>query len=240
MTRRDGRRPGQLRPVTLQRNYTKHAEGAVLAAFGDTKVLCTATVDETVPPWLRDSGRGWVTGEYAMLPRSTSTRVHRDAAKKGRAQEISRLIGRSLRCAVNLEALGPRQIILDCDVLQADGGTRTAAITGAYVALHDALARLVSDSKLPDLPLLGQCAAVSLGLVRGEMLLDLAYDEDAAADVDLNLVMMSDGRIVEVQASAEGIPFTQDQLQRMLGLGAQGIQELFEAQRMSIAEIPSP
>lgn len=236
MTRRDGRKNGDLRPVTIQRNYTMHAEGAVLASFGATKVICTATVDETVPPWLRDSGRGWVTAEYAMLPRSTSTRNNRDSAKKGRAQEISRLIGRSLRAAVDLEALGPRQVILDCDVLQADGGTRTAAITGAYVALHDALARVVHEGKLNALPLHGQCAAVSLGIVGGEILLDLAYDEDAAADVDLNLVMMDDGRIVEVQASAEGVPFTHAQLDAMIQLGTQGIQQLFEMQQTSLSE----
>lgn len=236
MTRRDGRRPDQLRPVQLQRNFTVHAEGSVLAAFGDTKVICTATVDETVPPWLRDSGQGWVTAEYAMLPRSTATRVNRDSAKKGRAQEISRLIGRSLRCAVDLDALGPRQIVVDCDVLQADGGTRTAAITGAFVALHDALSGLVSRGRIAALPLVGECAAVSVGIVGEDILLDLAYDEDVAADVDLNLVMMSDGRIVEVQASAEGVPFSQPQLQTMLDMGAKGIQELLRAQRAALSE----
>jgi ribonuclease PH len=231
MTRRDGRAPDAMRPVTLQRHYTKHAEGSVLAAFGDTKVICTATVDETVPPWLRDSGRGWVTAEYAMLPRSTNTRVPRDASKKGRAQEISRLIGRSLRCAVDMSSLGPRQILIDCDVIQADGGTRTAAITGAFVALHDALSGLVRAGKLSELPLLGGCAAVSVGVVDEEILLDLAYDEDSRAEVDLNLVMLSDGRMIEVQASAEGLPFTAAQMDRMLELGAQGVRVLFDAQR---------
>lgn len=236
MTRRDGRRHDQLRPITLVRHFTKHAEGSVLVAFGHTRVLCTATVDETVPPWLRDSGRGWVTAEYAMLPRSTSTRVPRDAVTKGRAQEISRLIGRSLRSVVDLDAMGQRQIILDCDVLQADGGTRTAAITGAYVALHDAFSGLVARGRIDRLPLIGQCAAVSLGLVDGQILLDLAYDEDAAADVDLNLVMISDGRIIEVQASAEGHPFTYDQMQRMIALGTQGLNETFDVQRTALAE----
>ena len=231
MTRRDGRAPDAMRPVTLQRHYTKHAEGSVLAAFGDTKVICTATVDETVPPWLRDSGRGWVTAEYAMLPRSTNTRVPRDASKKGRAQEISRLIGRSLRCAVDLDLLGPRQILIDCDVIQADGGTRTAAITGAFVALHDALSGLVQAGKLSKLPLLGECAAVSVGVVDEEIVLDLAYDEDSRAEVDLNLVMLSDGRMIEVQASAEGLPFTAAQMDRMLELGARGVRVLFDAQR---------
>ncbi len=231
MTRRDGRAPDAMRRVTLQRHYTKHAEGSVLASFGDTKVICTATVDETVPPWLRDSGRGWVTAEYAMLPRSTNTRVPRDASKKGRAQEISRLIGRSLRCAVDLDLLGPRQILIDCDVIQADGGTRTAAITGAFVALHDALSGLVQAGKLSKLPLLGECAAVSVGVVDEEIVLDLAYDEDSRAEVDLNLVMLSDGRMIEVQASAEGLPFTAAQMDRMLELGARGVRVLFDAQR---------
>jgi ribonuclease PH len=235
MRRHDGRASGELRAISLERHFTKHAEGAVLAAFGETKVLCTATVDESVPPWLRDSKRGWVTAEYAMLPRATSTRVTRDSNTKGRAQEISRLIGRALRCAIDLSLLGPRQIILDCDVLQADGGTRTAAITGAFVALHDALTPMVAAGKLERLPLLGQCAAVSLGIVHEEILLDLDYSEDFAADVDLNLVMLDNGRIVEVQASAEGRPFTSAQLQRMLDLGAQGIDSLFALQREAFA-----
>ena len=220
-----------LRPITLERNYTMHAAGSVLTAFGNTKVLCTASIEDKVPPWLRESGRGWVTAEYGMLPGSGNQRIPRDAAKKGRALEISRLIGRSLRAVVDLEALGPIQITLDCDVLQADGGTRTAAITGAYVALHDALDRVYQDGRIPKIPLTGACAAVSVGVVGETVLLDLDYSEDSQAEVDMNLVMDNQGRYIEVQGSAEGVPFPRETMNAMLDAGTQGIGTLLEAQR---------
>lgn len=225
------RSAGELRPVSLERNYTMHAAGAVLAVFGDTKVLCTASVEDKVPSWLRESGKGWVTAEYAMLPGAGAQRIPREAAKKGRALEISRLIGRSLRAVVDLEALGPQQITIDCDVFQADGGTRTAAITGAYVALHDALTFLHQEGRITTLPLTGACAAVSVGVVGEEVLLDLDYSEDSTAEVDMNLVMDDQHRFIEIQGSAEGEPFAQDKMQAMLDAGAQGIQELIQKQR---------
>lgn len=231
---RSGRAADALRPVTIERGYTKHAEGSVLIAFGDTRVLCTASVEDRVPPWLRDSGRGWVTAEYAMLPRSTHDRTNRDASRKGRAQEISRLIGRSLRAVVDLEALGTRQITLDCDVLQADGGTRTAAITGAYVALEDAIAGLLKSGALDASPLLGQCAAVSVGVLGGETILDLCYEEDSAADVDMNIVMNDQGGFIELQGSAEGTPFPRTAADAMITLAEKGIGELFEHQRAAL------
>lgn len=229
--RPDARANDALRPVHIERGVAKFAEGSALITQGETRVLCTATVDAHVPPFLRESKTGWVTAEYAMLPRATGERVQRDAVRKGRALEISRLIGRSLRCVVDLELLGERQIILDCDVLQADGSTRTAAITGAYIALHDAVHRLVSQGVIERTPLLGQCAALSIGVVEGEIRLDLCYEEDVAADVDMNLVMRSDGGIIEIQASAEGDAFTRDMLANMLDLGEQGIRALFDVQR---------
>lgn len=225
---------GALRPVTIERGFTKYAEGSALTAFGDTRVLCTATVEDRVPPFLAGKGSGWVTAEYNMLPRSTHERVNRAAAQKGRAQEISRLIGRSLRCVVDLDALGERQIILDCDVLQADGGTRTAAITGAYVALHDAISHAIQHGLIPRSPLLGQCAAVSVGLVEGELRLDLCYEEDAAADVDMNVVMRSDGRFIEVQGCAEGDAFPRELVDAMLDLAEAGNRRLFEVQRHAL------
>jgi ribonuclease PH len=231
---RSGRAADALRPVTIERGYTKHAEGSVLIAFGDTRVLCTASVEDRVPPWLRDSGRGWVTAEYAMLPRSTHDRTHRDASRKGRAQEISRLIGRSLRAVVDLAALGTRQITLDCDVLQADGGTRTAAITGAYVALEDAVAGLLKSGGLDASPLLGQCAAVSVGVLGDETILDLCYEEDSAADVDMNIVMNDKGGFIEIQGSAEGTPFPRTAADAMITLAEKGIGELFEHQRAAL------
>lgn len=234
MIRKDGRENTALRPVRFERDFTRFAEGSVLVSFGETRVLCTATVENSIPLFLRDSGTGWVTAEYAMLPRSTASRVPRDAAKKGRALEISRLIGRSLRCVTDREALGERQILLDCDVLQADGGTRTAAITGAYVALHDAAARLVQAGVLERFPVLGQCAAVSVGIVEGDTRVDLCYEEDAAADVDLNLVMQSQGGFIEVQGSAEGKAFSKAALDTMLELGKAGIEILFAAQREAL------
>jgi ribonuclease PH len=200
-------------------------------AFGDTKVICTASLEENVPPWLREKGSGWVTAEYAMLPGATHSRNNRASAKKGRALEISRLIGRSLRAVVDLDALGPCQITLDCDVIQADGGTRTAAITGAYVALHDALQTMIGQDKLAANPLIGACAAISIGIVDGTALLDLCYEEDVVAEVDLNLIMNGNSEYIEVQGCAEGKPFHHDALLSMLDLGAQGIRELIGKQK---------
>ncbi|HOJ32494.1 MAG TPA: ribonuclease PH [Candidatus Hydrogenedentes bacterium] len=229
--RPDHRSNEEMRPVHIERGVAKYAEGSALISLGDTRVLCTATVDEHVPPFLKDSGTGWVTAEYAMLPRSAGERIQRDSVKKGRALEISRLIGRSLRAVVDLELLGERQIIIDCDVLQADGSTRTAAITGSYVALKDAMSRLVRSGVIGREPLLGQCAAVSVGVVQGEIRLDLCYEEDVVADVDMNLVMRSDGMFIEVQCTAEGDAFSREMLQRMLDLGEKGIAKLFDIQR---------
>jgi len=223
-----------LRPVTITRNFTKFAEGSVCMAFGDTHVICTATVDAQVPPFLRDKGRGWVTAEYAMLPRCTPERIVRDSVKRGRAMEISRFIGRSLRAVTDLVALGERQIIIDCDVLQADGGTRTAAITGSYVALHDAIGSLLTRGILTASPLTGACAAVSVGIVGGEVLVDLCYEEDAHADVDLNLVMDDRNRIIEIQGCSEGAPFDRGLLDAMLDAGQAAVGELLQAQRKAI------
>ncbi|MBI4559311.1 MAG: ribonuclease PH [Candidatus Hydrogenedentes bacterium] len=228
--RPDGRGNDKLRSVSIERNYIRHAEGSALIAFGATKVLCTATVDERIPPFLKDRRQGWVTAEYAMLPRSSQERVPRDAVKKGRSLEISRFIGRSLRAVVDRTALGERQILVDCDVIQADGGTRTASVTGAYIALHDALQHLRTQGKIETLPLLGQCAAVSLGIIEGEPRLDLCYEEDAVAEVDMNLVMRSDRTIIEVQGSAEGKPFDRSMLDELIDLGEKGMRKLFALQ----------
>ncbi len=235
--RPDHRENNQLRDVHIERGVSKYAEGSALISFGDTRVLCAATVDEHVPPFLKDTGTGWVTAEYAMLPRSAGERVQRDSAKKGRALEISRLIGRSLRAVMDLELLGERQIILDCDVIQADGGTRTAAITGAYVALHDAVQTLVTRGVIGRSPLMGQCAAVSVGVVHGDVLVDLCYEEDVAADVDMNLVMRNDGALIEVQSSAEGDAFSRDMLERMLDMGERAIVKLFEFQQKALSDV---
>lgn len=235
MQRIDGRGPDQLRPVTIQRGFTKHAAGSVLVAFGDTKVICTACLENKVPPFLRDTGRGWVTAEYAMLPGSTNTRSDRDANKKGRAQEISRLIGRSLRAVVDMDRMGPCTVTLDCDVLQADGGTRTAAITGAYVALHDALYRQVQQGQLESVPMSGACAAVSVGIFEGAPLLDLCYAEDSEAEVDMNIIMDSNGQFIEVQGCAERGAFSRPQMDAMLSLAEKGIHELLDAQREALA-----
>jgi ribonuclease PH len=232
--RPDGRAADALRSVEIVRQYTKFAEGSVHISFGETKVLCTATVEDRIPPFLKDTGKGWVTAEYGMLPRSSHDRISRDAVKKGRAMEISRLIGRSLRCVADLAALGERQIVIDCDVIQADGGTRTASITGAFVALHDALSLLVQRGTLPRLPLLGQCAAVSVGVVHGDPRLDLCYAEDSIADVDMNLVMRDDGTFVEIQGSAEGASFSRATMDRLLAIGEKGMHELFARQRASL------
>ena len=235
--RKDGRAVDQLRPLTITTDFTKWAEGSVLCAFGDTQVLCNATLEERVPPWLKDQGRGWITAEYAMLPRSTDRRMQREAVAGkigGRTHEISRLIGRSLRAAVDLAALGERTLTLDCDVLQADGGTRTAAITGAWVALALAVRRLTKGGKTSRSPVRRHVAAVSLGVMGSEVLLDLNYQEDQDADTDLNLVMTGEGGIVEVQGTAEGEPFTKAQLDQMLEIGGRGIAELVAAQKAAL------
>jgi len=233
-----GRQPNQLRDVRITRHYTRHAEGSVLVEFGDTRVLCTASVEESVPPFMRGKGEGWVTAEYGMLPRATHTRSAREAAKvkqSGRTQEIQRLIGRSLRAITDFKALGERQITLDCDVLQADGGTRTASITGACVALHDAVASLQAAGKLTVNPLRDFVAAVSVGLVDGVPLLDLDYPEDSGCDTDMNVVMTGSGGIVEVQGTAEGTPFTRAELDSLLQLAQDGIGRLVEQQRAALA-----
>ncbi|GIX48301.1 MAG: ribonuclease PH [Candidatus Tectimicrobiota bacterium] len=235
--RADGRRHDELRPVTITPGVNKYAEGSALIAMGDTRVLCTASVEETVPPFLRDTGSGWVTAEYAMLPRATATRSAREATRGrlgGRTQEIQRLIGRSLRAVVDLAQLGERTIYLDCDVLQADGGTRTAAITGAYVALHLALQRLVTQGLLSALPLRDSVAAVSVGIVAGEIYLDLSYDEDVAAEVDMNVVMTGSGALVEIQGTAEKRPFDEAQLLQMLSLARRGLAQLTAVQRAAL------
>lgn len=236
--RHDQRRPDQLREVRLTRHFTKHAEGSVLVEFGDTRVLCNASVNERVPGWLRGSGQGWVTAEYGMLPRATGSRSDREAARGkqgGRTLEIQRLIGRSLRAVVDLEGLGERSIILDCDVLQADGGTRTASITGAWVALSDAINGLLDSGKLRRDPLRGQVAAVSTGIVDGEAVLDLDYHEDSGAETDLNVVMNDGGGFIEVQGTAEGHAFQRQELDRMLDLAATGIRELNDIQNRALA-----
>lgn len=232
--RNDGRSAAALRPVKITRNFTKHAEGSVLIEFGDTKVLCTASVEESVPPFLRGKGTGWVTAEYAMLPRATHTRSSREAAKgkqTGRTLEIQRLIGRSLRAVTDLGKLGERSIYIDCDVIQADGGTRTASITGAYVALVDALTTLKVKGLLAEIPLKEAVAAVSVGIVGGEALLDLNYLEDSSAEVDMNFVITSSGRFVEVQGTAEAEPFTSAEMDIMRDLALEGVQQLFAFQR---------
>jgi len=238
MARPSGRKPDQLRPVSFQRGYTRHAEGSVLVAFGDTKVLCTASVEERVPAWKKDKGGGWVTAEYGMLPRATHDRNRREASagkQGGRTLEIQRLIGRALRSIVDLDALGNAQITLDCDVLQADGGTRTAAITGGYVALVDAVAAMQKRNLLKKNPLHGQVAAVSVGIVGGVPVLDLDYAEDVEAETDMNVVMNGAGGFVEVQGTAEGHAFRREELNAMLELAGAGIQQLLAAQREALA-----
>lgn len=238
MNRPSGRAANQLRPITITRHYTKHAEGSVLVEFGDTKVLCTASVASSVPGFLRGTGKGWVTAEYGMLPRSTGSRMDREAAKgkqAGRTIEIQRLIGRSLRAAVDLQALGETSITVDCDVIQADGGTRTAAITGACVALADALNGLVAQGKLAKSPLLCMVGAVSVGIYQGEVVLDLDYPEDSAAETDMNVVMTSLGGFVEVQGTAEAAPFSAEELSSLLAMAKGGIEQLFVFQQASLA-----
>jgi ribonuclease PH len=240
MTRSDGRTADQLRPVVFERGWLEQAEGSTLVSFGRTRVLCTASFSPEVPRWLKGSGKGWVTAEYAMLPRATNTRNQRESVKGklgGRTQEISRLIGRSLRAVVDMEALGENSILIDCDVLQADGGTRTAAITGAYVALVDSLswAREQGYVRAGVEPLRGSVAAVSVGIVSGEPRLDLHYDDDVAADTDMNVVMTGDGRFVEVQGTAEGEPFDRALLDRLLALAGQGCATLADLQSQALA-----
>jgi len=235
--RPSGRAPDQLRKVSLEPGFSRHAEGSCLVKFGDTHVLCTASVDEKVPPWMRNSQRGWVTAEYGMLPRSTHTRTDREAARgkqSGRTQEIQRLIGRALRAVVNLPAMGERQINIDCDVLQADGGTRCASITGAYVALALAAERLRERGRIERSPLTGSVAAVSCGIVDGVPLLDLDYSEDSVAEVDANVVMTGEGGLVEVQATAERTPLSRAHLDDLLALAAGGIAELRRLQEAAV------
>ena len=237
--RSGGRAADALRAVSIRRRYTRHAEGSVLVCFGDTQVLCTASVDEKVPPHKRGSGEGWVTAEYGMLPRATHTRGDREAARgkqSGRTQEIQRLIGRSLRSVFDLAALGERSILIDCDVLQADGGTRTAAITGAFVAAQDAVSWLLTQGRIGASPVRDFVAAVSVGIVQGTPLLDLEYVEDSACDTDMNVVMTAAGGFVEVQGTAEGAPFTREQMDRLLALAQKGIAELVAAQRLALAQ----
>ncbi|MEY8678688.1 ribonuclease PH [Granulimonas faecalis] len=229
--RHDGRAPGDLRPVTLTRNVMKNALGSCMAEFGDTRVLCAATIEDGVPGWRKASRKGWVTAEYAMLPASTSTRSRRETrSRKGRSMEIERLIGRSLRAVVNMQALGEVTVTVDCDVIQADGGTRTASVTGAWVALHDALAEWVRAGRIPRLPLTGQVAAVSMGVVDGRCLLDLDYSEDSRAEVDMNLVGCADGTLVEVQGTGERIAFDRAQLDALLDLGQGAVARLCDLQ----------
>ena len=240
--RPSGRKPDELRAVRITRQFTRHAEGSVLVEFGETRVLCTASVEESVPGFLRGKGQGWVTAEYGMLPRATHTRTAREAAKgkqSGRTQEIQRLIGRSLRAITNLTALGERQITLDCDVLQADGGTRTAAITGACVALHDAIKHLLAAGKLTQNPLRDFVAAVSVGIVGGVAVLDLDYPEDSSCDTDMNVVMTGSGGIVEVQGTAEGPPFSRAELDALLQLAQDGIARLVAAQQAALEALPA-
>jgi ribonuclease PH len=237
LVRADGRAPAALRPVRLTRHYTRHAEGSVLVEFGHTQVICTASVEDKVPPFLKGKGQGWLTAEYGMLPRATHTRGEREAAKgrqSGRTQEIQRLVGRSLRAVVDLSKIGERTLQIDCDVIQADGGTRTASITGAFVAVHDAFSKLKAQGQIADWPIRDFVAAVSVGMHAGEALLDLDYAEDSSCETDMNVVMTGDGRFVEVQGTAEGEPFTEAQMQQMLAYARRGIADLVAAQKRAL------
>jgi len=236
--RPSNRAPDQMRQVTLTSDYTMHAEGSVLVEFGNTKVLCNASVDDRVPPFLRGKGQGWVTAEYGMLPRSTTQRMGREAARGkqgGRTMEIQRLIGRSLRAVVDMEKLGERTITIDCDVIQADGGTRTASITGGYVALAEAIQKLLADGTLEENPLTGSVASISVGIYKGTPILDLDYPEDSNAETDMNVVMTDCGRFIEVQGTAEGHPFSEEEMQQMLALAKKGITELCALQQATLA-----
>ncbi len=239
MPRTDGRANNQMRPVSLETGYSKYAEGSCLAQFGDTVVLCTASVAREIPRWMMGTARGgWVTAEYGMIPRATSERTPRSRSQQsGRTYEIQRLVGRAVRAIVDLPALGERTVTLDCDVLQADGGTRTAAVTGSYVALIEALARLKNEGAVKNIPTFEALAAVSVGVVSGEVMLDLAYSEDSIASVDMNVVMTASGKLVEVQGTAEGAPFTRERLDDMLNVATAGIRQLIEAQREALKEI---
>jgi ribonuclease PH len=242
-TRADGRAPDELRPISFERDFTSMASGSCLVTFGRTQVLCTASIDEDVPRWMKGRGKGWVTAEYSMLPGSSPERIRREVKEgrpSGRTQEIQRLIGRALRAVCDMRLLGERQVIVDCDVLQADGGTRTASICGGYVALHDALSRLVQAKVILEHPLTAFCAAISVGVVGGVPVLDLPYIEDSRAEVDMNVVMTSLGGFVEVQGTAEGAPYSREELDAMLALAEQGIGEIIELQREMVAEPPSP
>ena len=239
MPRSLNRSANQLREVVITRHFTKHAEGSVLIAMGDTKVLCTASIEERVPPHKKGSGEGWVTAEYGMLPRSTNTRSDREAARgkqTGRTQEIQRLIGRSLRCVVDLKKLGERQITLDCDVLQADGGTRCASITGAFVALHDAVSVLLEKGLLKETPITDFIAAISVGIGAAGPLLDLDYVEDSSCETDMNVVMTGSGKFVEIQGTAEGVPFCRADMDALVGLAERGISDLISAQKIALAQ----
>jgi ribonuclease PH len=239
--RPDGRRPDELRDITIERDFTDAAEGSILIRAGRTIVLCTASVDEDVPRWMRGSGKGWVTAEYSMLPGASPERIRREVTKgspSGRTHEIQRLIGRSLRGVCDMVVLGERQVKVDCDVLQADGGTRTASITGGYLALHDALTRLVQSGAIGQHPLTEACAAVSVGIVDGMPVLDLPYAEDSTAEVDMNVVMTESGRYLEVQGTAEGMSFSRGELDELLGLAETGVNELFTLQKLLLAEPP--
>jgi ribonuclease PH len=248
MPRPDGRAPNELRPVTFERDFTEMADGSCLVSFGRTRVLCTASVDDDVPRWMRGSGKGWVTAEYSMLPGSSPERIDREAARgkqSGRTVEIQRLIGRSLRAACDMVTLGERQIVVDCDVLQADGGTRTAGICGGYVALHDALARLVGAGQLAAHPLHSYCAAISVGIVGGVPVLDLPYSEDSTAEVDMNVVMLrpvggGEPRFVEVQGTAEGTAFTRGELDQLLALAEAGLTEIVDLEAEMVSVPPAP
>ena len=235
----DGRANDELRPISFERNFTDQTPGSVLVSFGRTKVLCTVSIDDDVPRWMKGNGEGWVTAEYAMLPGSSGERVGREAKKgkqKGRTLEIERLVGRALRAVCDMKILGEREVTVDCDVLQADGGTRTASICGGYVALHDAFSRLVDDGTITAHPLTDYCAAISVGIVGEELCLDLPYTEDSGAEVDMNVVMTGSGKFVEVQGTAEGDPFDNDQLQGLLELATNGISQIVDLQRTVLAE----
>ena len=241
--RHDGRESDQLRPMSFQRDFTTQTDGSVLVTVGDTMVLCTASIDESVPRWMKGSGKGWVTAEYSMLPGSSNERIRREVSKGspgGRTHEIQRLIGRSLRAVCDMEMLGERQVIVDCDVLQADGGTRTTSINGAYLALHDALTRTVQRGAIQQNPLREACAAVSVGIIGGVAMLDLPYVEDSTAEVDMNVVMTESGRFVEVQGTAEGAAFSRGELDDLLALAELGITEIVSRQRQLLADPPSP
>jgi ribonuclease PH len=241
--RADGRQPDELRPISFVRDFTAMAAGSCLVTFGSTQVLCTASIDEDVPRWMRGRGKGWVTAEYSMLPGSSPERIRRevkDGKPSGRTQEIQRLIGRALRAVCDMRALGERQVIVDCDVLQADGGTRTASICGGYLALHDALSRLVQAGTIPTHPLTATCGAISVGIVNGQPVIDLPYVEDSAAEVDMNVVMTSLGGFVEVQGTAEGAPYSRAELDAMLALAEAGIVEIMALQQEMVSVPPPP